>query len=371
MQFSIIQEDLFQSLANLVRFTTTKAQLPILNNLCLTASNNQLRISATNLEISLTQFIPATVQIEGSITVPAKELSEFVSYLPAGKIDFSLDPQNLLQLQGTNSSATFTTQSSADFPNLFQTASDLTSLELSTSDLKNDLDQIIFASAQDDNRPVLTSVLTILEPTQITLVATDGYRLSKITRSQKISITSELRLLIPAQALQEASKFFKLHPTVTLQVSKESSQVTFLFPDLTQLSARLLQGDYPEYSRILPQNSTTTALLDREEFNQALKAASVFARVSANVIRIKFGTGSLQVSANAPQIGKNQIQVEAKLTGEPLEIAFNVKYVLDFLAHTSSPSITLSCNQPLTPALFQDPKASNFLHVIMPVRLQD
>jgi DNA polymerase-3 subunit beta len=133
----------------------------------------------------------------------------------------------------------------------------------------------------------------------------------------------------------------------------------------------LVEGEFPDYNRIVPTSSATKITLDKDEFSQAVKIASVFARESANVIRFNLGSDSLQITANAPQLGHNQAQVEAKIEGKPLEIAFNYKFVSDFLAAVKGNQISIELNESLTPGLFRDLSDPAFTHVIMPVRLQD
>lgn len=371
MQVTLTQEDLNRSLQNLSRFVASRAQLPILSNLLLETGENYLQLSATNLELGFQQKVPATIQSSGKITVPATELTEFVNYLSPGKINLNLTENNLLEITNSKQSATLTTQLADDFPPL-QIGPNLHTLVLPWPELSSSLDQILFAAASDDSRPVLTGLLLKFDNTRLTIAATDGFRLSLLTKELPKAISTNIEtFLVPAKTFSELTKLAKNEKEIKLSFDTESSQLAFVINDNSILFSRLLQGDYPDYQRIIPQSNTTTLTLDRDESLQAIKSASIFARQSANVVRFKIGTSSLNLSANAPQLGKNQTEVEAKIEGKPLEIAFNYKFLLDFLNSCPSHTYSISLNQPLSPALFKDPNTPDFIHIIMPLRLQD
>ncbi len=372
MQVTLTKEDLNSSLQNLSRFIASKAQLPILSNILLeTTEDNYLQLSATNLELGLQQKIPATIQSPGKITVPATELTEFVSYLSDNKIHLKLTENNLLEITCNKQSATLTTQLPDDFPPQ-KISSTTHTLSLPWPELSSNLNQILFAAATDDSRPVLTGLLLKFDNTRLTIAATDGFRLSLLTRELVKPISQDIEtLLVPAKTFTELIKLAKNEKEIKLSLNSESAQLAFFVNEKTILFSRLLQGDYPDYQRIIPQSSGTILTLDRDESLQAIKAASIFARQSANVVRLKIGNSSLIFSANAPQLGKNQTEVEAKVEGKPLEIAFNYKFLVDFLNSCNSNTFSISLNESLSPALFKDPNTSDFIHIIMPVRLQD
>lgn len=373
MELIVTQEQLLPALQNLSRFVAAKAQLPILNNILFEADTDQLKLTATNLELTLQHQLPANVLIPGKITIPSKEITEFISYLSPGKITLKLTDTGLIELNTQHTSATFTILAATDFP-VLPTLEQSQSFLLPAVEFIKLVDQVSYAAASDDSRPILTGVLTKVDQETISLVATDGFRLSQVFKTLKnpiINLSSSVLFLIPAKALLEVSKLTKNQTEIRFFANTNQNQATFLLSDGTMLSTRLLQGDYPDYERIIPTNTTTKIILDKEEFLQGIKTASVFARQSANVIRLKIGTGSLILSANAPQVGKQQTEVEAKIEGKPIEIAFNYKFILDFLTNISSSSFQIEVNEPLTPARFRDPSESSNVHIIMPVRLQD
>ncbi len=370
MNFTLDQATFSKSLQNVSRFVASRSQLPILSNILIETGNSQVKLTATNLELTIQETLPALVNTPGKITVPAGELTEFVNYLSPGKVTLSLTENNLLQLDSQNQSATFATQLANDFPPL-PVFDENNTVELPLLQLSNTLDQVIFAAATEDTRPILTAILTKLNPEDISLVATDGFRLSKSTTTlDKPIFNIEQSLLIPAKSFSEVLKLSKSQKNIKLAFDIQTSQMCFYLENLVLVS-RLLQGDYPDYNRILPKSTETTVTLDKQEFVQAIKSASVFAKTSANVVKFKVGTASVQILANSPQVGKNQSEVEAKIEGKPLEIAFNYRFLLEFLGICKGSTVTIGLNESLTPALFKDLDSQNLVHVIMPVRLQD
>ena len=374
MKISLLQENLNTALGHVSRFVSSKTQLPILSNILLSTDNGRLRLSATNLELGINYWIGAKIEKGGSITVPAKEITEFVSYLPTGKIDLDLNQNNLLSLVSPKAESSFTTTLSADYP-LIPSINPDTSFELDLSVLSTAISQIAYSAAVDDTRPVLTSILCQFTPEKLKLVATDGFRLSlkeiKLVNPIKLKQgLDDLTFLIPAKSLIEVTRLAKNTKTIRIGLTPDEHQVVFVLDDL-EIVSRLIEGDYPEYKRIIPDSYLTKIFLNREEFLQAIKIASVFARESANVVRFSVKNNNIELTANAPQIGQNKASVEAKIEGDPLEIAFNFKFIMDFLSNSKGSEIVLELNESLSPGSFHDQSEADLTHIIMPVRLQD
>lgn len=374
MKFSLLQENLNPALQSVSRFVSLKAQLPILSHILFESVEGRLRLSATNLEMGINYYLGAKIEVEGSFAIPARELSEFISYLPAGKLDLSLNSSSLLEVLGSKAQSTFATSSVADFPTL-PTLNPSSSFEIDSKILLETVADVAFAAATDDSRPVLTAVLCYVTADSFSLIATDGFRLSikeiKLVNPIILPDNQEkLTFLIPARTLQEIVKLSKGTEKIKMGLSSDSHQLVFALSDC-EITSRLVEGDFPDYQRIVPEGYKTTIKVDKTEFAQAVKIASVFARESANVIRLGVKSNSFEVTANATQVGKNKVDVDAAITGDPLEIAINYKFVSDFLGVCQGNEITIDLNEPLTPVLFRDSKDPHFTHIIMPVRIQD
>lgn len=374
MKVSLLQENLNPALSSVSRFTAIKSNLPILSHILISSDNGRLKLSATNLEMGINYWIGGKIDQEGSFAIPAKEITEFISYLPSGKIDLSLNEQLLLEATSPKAQSTFTTSSVADFPSL-PSINDQTAIEIDLKILSESISQVAFAAATDDSRPVLTAVLCRFTKDSFSLVATDGFRLSlkEIKLVDPIDFPADqenLTFLIPSRSLQEVAKLAKSTKRLKMGLSVDSHQLIFVMPEL-ELTSRLIEGDFPDYQRIIPESFATKIHLDKNEFSQAIKIASIFARESANVVKLTIKGSSVEVSANATQVGQNKATVDAKIEGDPLEIAFNYKFISDYIAICQGDELTIELNEPLTPGLFHDSKDPHLTHIIMPVRIQD
>ncbi|HPJ17334.1 MAG TPA: DNA polymerase III subunit beta [Candidatus Woesebacteria bacterium] len=373
MQISLLQENLHSALTAVSRFVTSKAQLPILNNILFQTDQGRLKLSATNLELGINYWLGAKIETEGSFTIPAKELAEFISYLSPGKLDFDLNENHLLSITSLKAKSTFACTPTTDFP-VLPSLNQSQSIVLNYQHLVESVNQVAFAAATDDTRPVLTAVLCRFSPESISFVATDGFRLSikEITLDKPLVLPNNesLTLLIPSRTLQEITKLSKNTSSISFGSSTDQNQLVFVLEDL-ELVSRLIDGDFPDYQRIVPQQFATKITFNKDELSQAIKVASVFARESANVVKMSIKSSQIILSANAPQIGENQVTLDAKIEGEPLDIAFNYKFIADYLAVVKSDQIILQLNESLTPGLFTDPLDATFRHIIMPVRVQD
>ncbi len=374
MKLSLLQENLHLALSSVSRFVSLKAQLPILSHILISTDNGRLKLSATNLELGINYWIGAKIEKEGSLAIPAKEISEFVSYLPSGKVDLDLNPQNILEVVSPKAKSTFATSSVSDFPTL-PAINPNSSINIDLKVLSQTINQVAFAAATDDSRPVLTAVLCRFTQDNLTLVATDGFRLSLKNIKMVNPLTlpdgqENLVFLIPSHTLQEVAKLAKSTSIVKLGLSSDSHQLIFVLEDL-ELVSRLIEGDYPDYQRIIPETYSTKIFIDKSELAQAVKIASVFARESANVVKFNVKSSSLEVSANATQVGQNIATVDARVEGNPLEIAFNYKFVSDFLSICQGNEVVIELNESLSPGFFHDQLDPHFTHIIMPVRIQD
>jgi DNA polymerase-3 subunit beta len=372
MKLSLLQENISLALSHTSRFVASKIQLPILNHILFSTDKGRLKLSATNLELGINYWLGAKIEEEGSFCLPAKEITEFVSYLPAGRLDLSLKNNNLLTLSSGKTESSFACLPSADFPEI-PSLDPKTAFEIDLPILTEAINQIAFAAATDDSRPILTAILCTFSSNELNLVATDGFRLSlkNINLTDPLNLSTETQtLLIPAKSLLEIVKLAKNTKKIKIGLTKDSNQVVFVLEDL-ELVSRLIEGDYPDYQRIIPSESATKVYLNREELAQAIKQSSVFARQSANVVKFNFKTSSLELSANAPQIGQNKVSLDARLEGEPLEIAFNYKFISDFLTICKGEEIIVELNEALSPGLFRDQSDLTLTHIIMPVRIQD
>lgn len=368
MHFLILKENLYKALNIIGRNISSKPQLPVLQNILLQAEKGQIKITTTTLDLGIILTIPAKIEKPGEITAPGKLLTEFVSMLSADKVEFKLEGNNLI-VKTDNNEASFTTIPASEFPSTPAISPPKNTLNFKK--IKDAITRTVFAASIDEGRPILTGVKTILEQGRLTLSATDGYRLSQ----EFVSIDGKnnpLKINLPAHTLAEVVRIAQDLKTeeVGFSVVENKNQAIFHLPNAT-IFTRIIDGEFPNIEKIIPTGFKTRVTIDRDQFAQAVKTASLFARGAANIIKIKVEKEGLRLSANTPQVGQNEDFVEAKVEGEETEIAFNYRFLLDLLANFPEESLVFESSGPLNPGVFKPTKPTlSFLHIIMPVRVQ-
>jgi len=368
MKIKISQETLAKALVTASRFVSPKAQLPVLGNIYLSASKNRLQIAATNLETSSSLSLAGDVSKEGEITVPGRVITEIVSNLPSGNLTLEAEKEQL-KLSTETFESVISGMNPADFPKVPSGIGKQGSLTLEKELFLQAVSQVSFAVSIDETRPILTGVLFIFQKDSLILVATDGFRLSQ----KKIKIGSSPkagRVIIPRSAILELTRFSAEEEEITMNFNQQENQVLFGI-DNAILSSRILEGEFPDFEKIIPKETGTQILLDKEEFLRAIKLASVFAREAANIVKIEVGKTSLDVSAESQTSGSQTARVDAKVEGgEKLEIAFNYRFLEEFLHAVKGEEIKIELSGPSSPGKFVDTSDPDFLHLIMPVRVQ-
>lgn len=365
MKVQVLQENFARALTLCNHFVSSRAQLPVLANTALVASKTKLQIKATNLEISLSTAIGAKSEREGSITVPAKTLSDIINQLPKQAISLEADAE-ILKISTENFNGKLSGISINEFP---QIPSNIEGEKISfkKNELLTSLSQVLFSASSDEARPILTGVLCTKVDEQLVLVGTDGFRLSQ----KRIDIKKAGNLakaIIPKTALAALSRIASDEEEISVQIKESENQVLFQSGE-SVLSSRIIQGEFPPFEKIIPKETRVKVSLDRVEFLRAVKLASVFARDGGFIGTFKITKDGLTIFAESSRSGSQEMQVEARVEGEPLEILYNLHFVEEFLGVASGESIEMNLTDPSAPGVFKDLKDSNFLHLIMPVKL--
>lgn len=367
MLVSLLSNNLLERISFLNHAVSSRATLPILSNFLLEAKKGKLVISATDLEIGISAEVAASVEKEGKTTVMAKNFLDLISNIKDQKITLELD-ENVLKLKGNKVKASFQTMLAEEFPKLYEQKGEEI-LTLDKKDVEKFFQRVSFAAAVDSSRPSLLGVLFEKGKDGVVLVATDQYRLSYQKTPLKLKENLEKPIVVPGRIIKELSFLKEEDGKISFYVSKENNQVVINQKDI-EIVGRLIDADYPQYEKIIPQDADTKTEIDREEFLNAIKICSVFARETANIIKLSIEKDKLIVSANSPQVGEDLAEIEAKTIGEGNEIAFNAKYLIDVLTTLEEEELIFEMTGPLNPGVFKIKGDNSFLHLIMPIRVQ-
>lgn len=377
MKVSCPQENLARGLAVVNRAVANRSTLPILSNILLETEEGRLKLSATNLEIGINCWIGAKVEEPGAITVPARLLSDFVNSLPKEPVAFDLNGKNhTLKVSADRYRAEIKGLDAADFP-VLPTVEQGVRFTVDTATLRAMISQVSIAAATDESRPILTGILTVIDPDagRLTMAAADGFRLSVRSAELNAAVDRRFSVIIPARALLELARIATDDdPPVEVAITESRNQVLFRLETVTLVS-QLIDGNFPDYEKIVPPGHTTRAVVNTKAFQNAVRVASFFARDAANVVRVSLVAGddltpgTLMVSAQAAEVGGNQSEIEASLDGPPLEIAFNAKYLLDVVGVVGSDQLALELSTSSSPGVFRPVSDDAFTHVVMPMHL--
>ncbi|MGH2377534.1 MAG: DNA polymerase III subunit beta [Candidatus Limnocylindria bacterium] len=373
MKLTCLQENLIRGLQVAGRGVSTRTTLPILSNVLLRTEAGRLKVTTTNLEVGINCWVAAKVEDEGSITVPAKLFTDFVSSLPPGPIELSLNVRTkTVHIKSGPFEANLKGLDAEEFP-LIPGIPDKATTRMAQSVLRRMVREVAFVAATDDSRPVLTGVLTTLEGEEIVMAAADPYRLS-VRRGPLLSRVSEkLEVIIPAKSLFEVERVLEdVDDPVEIYVTPNKSQIIFHTEEV-DLVSRIIEGQFPNYRQVIPSSSQTTVIVQRDELLKATRLASYFARDAANIVRFQIDPTSdtpLVVSATAAEVGDNTGRIEASVEGQPTTIAFNSRFVQDALTSLAAPEIKLELGGPLAPGVIKVTEdESSYLHVVMPLRI--
>lgn len=362
MKLQVTQENLTKALNTVAKVATTRNTLPILANVLLKTINNRLSIAATNLDIAITHAVGSKIEKTGSITVPARLMQDFVSSLPGGVLELKLE-DNKLHITTEKYNSTINGIGAEDFP-VMPAIKGGVSWKMPASELKKGLQKVVFSASNDDARPVLTGVYFHNQSGSVVVVATDSYRLAEHKLSKQ---KAPVNFLVPSGAASDLLRIIG-DSNEEVSVTHDEQQVLFRSGDIT-LVARLIEGNYPDYRKLIPAKFATIAKLRREDFINITKVSALFARESAGSITIKADEHDKKVSINAvaSQLGENTATADAEVKGSG-EVTLNSRYLIEALNAFSGEEVEFCFNGKLEPCILRSNDDANYLHLIMPLR---
>ncbi|MBA7560943.1 MAG: DNA polymerase III subunit beta [Dehalococcoidia bacterium] len=376
MKLSCLQENLDWGLAVVGRAVAARTTLPITNNVLLATESSRLKLAATNLEMAISCWIGAKVEEEGSITVPARLLSDFIGSLPNEKVSINLSQQTrTLGMKCARFEARISGVDAKDFPPIPKVEGGITT-KVEVEALRQGISQVVFAAATEESRPVLTGVDAKFEGNTATLAAADGFRLAVYTMPLAEAVSKETEVIIPARTLAELNRLIaEQEEPVEIMVNPDKGQAIFKLKNI-ELVSQLIQGTFPNYSQLIPTSHTTKATISVADFLRATKTASIFARDGSGIIRLvvtpgaEMAPGKVVVSARSEEIGDDVGEIDAVVEGEESKIAFNGKYLTDVLSVLHETQVALETASPSSPGLIRPVGSDNYLHVVMPMFVQ-
>jgi len=375
MKVSCLQENLAKGLSIVGRAVSPRSTLPVLGNVLLATDAGRLKLSATNLEIGINCWIGAKVEEEGATTVPARTFIDLINALPPEQVDMELIVRTqTLNLRAGRSEANVKGIDAQEFP-IVPVPEGEEGIPIEPDVLRTAIPQVTLAAATDESRPILTGVLARFEGTRLTLAAADGFRLSVRTVLLPREVPDPFSIIIPARALVELGRISgEQGEPVILTVTPTRNQVLFQLTDIVLVS-QLIDGNFPDYRQIIPRDTTTHTVVDTATFLKACKAALIFARDAAHITRlhIRPGTelapGSMLVSATSAETGDDVSELDAAVSGDEIEIAFNVKYMIDVLSVAGTPQVALDTTTSSSPGVIRPVGDVDFTYVAMPMHL--
>jgi DNA polymerase-3 subunit beta len=378
MRLTCLPEKLNEGLATVGRVVAPRSTLPVLGNVLLETEGGQLKLAATNLELTVICWVGAKVEEEGAITLPARLLADYVGLLSAGEaLQLELKAKKA-HLSCGRFEANISGIDAEEFPAIPSVSGGIT-LKIPAPRLKEAIGQVVFAAAPDDSRPVLAGVLMTVSDGKLTLAAADGFRLAVRKVDLGDAEVPDLSIIVPAKALTEVARGLPNDEDVEVEIAVTADQSQVLFRHRqAEVVSRLIEGQFPDFNRIIPRESKTRVTLQTADFLRATKAAQVFARDNSMIVRLSLvpaeggdeALGRVTVAATSAEIGDNTGDVDASVEGEAMQVAFNGRYLRDALEALDAQQAFLEVTGPASPGLIRPASGPNgYIQVIMPMHV--
>lgn len=373
MKLSCTQENLNQAVNIASRFVGTRVTLPVLSNILLKTEEGRLKISSTDLEMGLSTWVGAKIDEEGAITLPGRLLQEYISSNTDQTIEISTNGADA-GFKSPHFQAEIKGIEAEEFPSIPEVKEEIET-KIEKNELKSAILQTTFAASPEETRPALTGVLLRLKGEKGKFVATDSYRLCekevKLLSPPKgpLGGNKDKEIIIPSRTLMEVGRLLD-QTTEPVEIKIGENQIQFNLGE-TELISRLIEGSFPDYQTIIPKDFVASAILPKNEFLNATRLAGLFAREQGGNIKIKLEKSKVILAAISPQIGTSTNEIEGETKGEEIEVAFNVKYLLDVLGVLSGDKVELSLAGKLAPGKITTEKDQGFLYLMMPLRQEE
>jgi DNA polymerase-3 subunit beta len=358
---------LLAGVQTVARAVSSKTTLPVLANMLLDATGDRLRLMATDLEIGMTAFVAASIEDAGAITLPARILSEVVNNLPEAAVTLETDDSRAAKIVCERAEYAIRGLDADEFPTAPE-IDDSATFTIEQRVLKRVIEQTCFAASTDETRPILTGALFVLKPSGLDVVATDTHRLALAKVEASIEAALERSVIVPARALREVERVLDEHSEEPVVASLGPNHVKFTLPRVT-LWSRLIEGQFPNYEKVIPTSSDKRLIIHRETLTDALRRALVVAREDANRVILQTEGETLTLSADSQDVGTAHEEIPVELEGDPIEIAFNGRYLMQVLEILESQQVSVELVGALNPGVIRPIDESGYVYVLMPMQI--
>lgn len=367
MQITIERTHLARAVAHVQSVTEKRNTIPILGNVLLEADQGQLRLSATDMDVSMIEVVPCHIVTPGATTVPAGLFHEILSKLPEGlEISLDLDEETgRLRLQAGRSDFSLATLPREDFP-VVATQDMPIEFQIPRADLGTLIDKTRFAISKEGTRYYLTGIFLHTTDQTLTGVATDGHRLAKVSLPAPRGCDSLDGIIIPAKTVAEIRKLSDGEGTLDIGISPTKIQVA---AGNVQLISKLIDGTYPDYQQVIPTNNDTTLIVDRDAFMAAVDRVSIVSADRTRAVKVGIQAGAVTIQASSAEAGAATEHIEGDYDGAPMDLGFNARYLLDILRELKGDTIRFQLSEASKPTLVSDPTDASALYVLMPMRV--
>ena len=372
MIVSVLQENLARSLNIVTKAVESNPPLPVLANVLLETEDSRLKLSATNLELSITVWIGAKVEQAGSITLPARTFSELINSLSRERVDLRLDSSShTVHLRCGVQSSNIRGIDADEYPPINHNEN--ADLYLEGQTLREMIVQTAFAAAREQNRPILTGVYLQLEGKVMTMASADGYRLAVRTTNIEEDFSERQDMVIPARTMSEIARIIEDDQEVGISLPTERNSVTVFLPNIL-ISSQLLEGRFPDFASIIPRSYVTSTMMYTNDLLLVCQRAEIFARDNANSANLHVKPAQnagepseVLIAGKSAERGDSEGMLDATAEGEPLDISFNIKYLIEVLRVIKEERVVFQSNGPENPGVLRPENREDFTHVIMPM----
>jgi len=364
MKLQLTKTNFSDKLTQAARFTSSKfSNLSTLSGVLIEGKGKEIHFYSSNLSSYYHTSLRVKEEVQFSYVIEAKKILEFLSFLGNPQISIEFKEKEITISQ-EKTKASFPIQTPADFPLPPKIKEEKQPIK--TEVLVKEVPLVLFAASVDESRPALSGVNFVTSEEEFIIVATDGFRLSLLKGKRDVKFPS---MLIPRDFLSEVIRVAKEEKEVLFGYSEAEKTIIFQVGE-NEFYSRLIDGDFPPYESVVPTEKKTSVTLDREEFLRNIKLVSVFARDSSNIILFNAKKDGLYLRPKTEVEGQNEAFQEAKLEGDEQTVAFNFKFLLEFLNNSGAKQITVEILRPDAPVVFRVDNQKNFIHIIMPIRIQ-